>query len=219
MPNREQPRREREIAADRYDDRPPQRRRIDANNNNNNDDHRLVVRQGIHAAEEPLVVEDIQPANPNLEGHDFPRNRTLALPSDIDNLNILHRKIRSSYLEIFQVTEDEHDPKYRGKDAYRGRIGLRCKFCIDAEMENVLNRSACFFPRNLKSLCHSVYAWERVHFARCPFVTNEIKTEYHRLKELTVNDRDRKTEYWESSALRIGLVNAPVGNGIVYKAE
>lgn len=75
--------REREVLADR-----PKRRRRN-NGNDNNNDH--LADQGIHAAKEPLVVEDFPPANPILEGlaHNFPLNRTtlLALPSDFENVN------------------------------------------------------------------------------------------------------------------------------------
>ena len=140
--------------------------------------------------------------------------KTLALPSDAGNVNLLHQKVRSSYLEIFQVTNDEHDPKYRGKGAYRGRIGLRCKFCA-SQNNDELQSGSLFFPKDdYDGLYRGVCAWQRTHFMACMKIPDDVKHEYKSLKQMS-KTRGRKV-YWKTSANEIGLVNAVGKPGIVY---
>ena len=142
--------------------------------------------------------------------------KTLALPTDTGNVNLLHQKVRSTYLEIFQVKDDEYDPKYRGKGAYRGRIGLRCKFCAHQATEK-LQSGSLFFPKDdYDGLYRGVCAWQRTHFMACMQIPDEVKREYKTLKEMS-KTRGRKV-YWKTSANEIGLVNAVGKPGIVYQS-
>lgn len=141
---------------------------------------------------------------------------TLALPSDAGNVNLLHQRVRSTYLEIFQVIDDEYDPKYRGKGAYRGRIGLRCKFCAHQATEE-LQSGSLFFPKDdYDGLYRGVCAWQRTHFMACMKIPDEVKREYKSLKDMS-KTRGRKV-YWKTSANEIGLVNAVGKPGIVYQS-
>lgn len=210
--------REREIAAadSEQDYASPKRRRNNEDELNNN---LLPPADGmVPPANDDPPAEAIAPlANPLLDDpfHNFPRS--LALPTDPENMNLLHQKIRSCYLELFAVTmNDINNPRYAKQGSlFLGRIGLRCKFCAQAETEN-LHSGSSFFPRNIKSLYRSVCAWQRLHFKGCSFIGIDNKAEYAELERMSRYERSC-TKYWESSAAEIGLVDNP--GGIVYNTE
>ena len=136
------------------------------------------------------------------------RPRTLALPSDQENVNSLHTFVRSSLLEIFQV-EDGHRKNERptsspNKHLFGGRVGLCCVWCKNVPKREQMAHSR-IFPKTLEGLYRSVCGFQRIHFKNCGSVPRDVMDRYDFLKN---TDKTRgKTKYWETSARAIGLVN------------
>jgi len=135
--------------------------------------------------------------------HSIPiRPRTLALPSDDDNVNSLHTFVRSSLLEIIQVENDNEGMV--NKHLFGGRVGLCCAYCKNVPKKEQMTHSK-IFPKSLGGLYRSVCGFQRIHFKNCGFVPRHVKDRYEFLKSA---DKTRgKTKYWETSASAIGLVD------------
>ena len=130
------------------------------------------------------------------------------MPEDPNELNSLHCFVRAKLLEVFYL------PPQKGKP--NGRAGLRCLFCAHLPRKERAGTTMCsFYPKSLRDLYRSVMTWQRIHFRLCKHVPQVIKEEYWKHKE---SDQTRgKTEYWVTSATRLGFEDISDGrNGICF---
>jgi hypothetical protein len=129
----------------------------------------------------------------------------LALPEDHTALNILHCFVRSHLLEIFSDTASTGVQ----------RVGLRCVHCAHVpRKDGAQTKMAMFFPKSLEDLYRKVCRWQGLHFHTCPYIPARVIEEYNKLKE---SDKSRgNTQYWISSAERLGLVNIVDCAGICF---
>ena len=132
----------------------------------------------------------------------------LSMPEDPNELNSLHCFVRAKLLEVFYL------PPQKGKP--NGRVGLRCLFCSHLPRKERAGTTMCtFYPKSLQDLYRSVMTWQRIHFRMCKHVPKDTQDAYWKHKE---SDQTRgKTEYWITSAMRLGLEDISDGrNGICY---
>ena len=142
------------------------------------------------------------------------RPRTLALPSDNENVNSLHKFVRSSLLEVFQVNtikiatkqskSKSNQQSNSNSNLFPGRVGLCCVYCKNIP-KNKQFTHARIFPKNVQGMYRAVCGFQRIHFKNCASVPQNVKNHYEFLKS---SDKTRgKTKYWETSCELLGLVN------------
>ena len=153
------------------------------------------------------------------------RPRTLALPSDNDNVNSLHQFVRSSLLEIFQVKNKNKNGSTTTKQSkqqsnlFPKRVGLCCVYCKNIP-KNEQSTHARIFPKNVQGMYRAVCGFQRIHFKNCASVPQEVRDHYEFLKS---SDKTRgKTKFWETSAKAIGLRDSVCEEGkagIVFSSQ
>ena len=132
----------------------------------------------------------------------------LSMPEDPNELNSLHCFVRAKLLKVFYL------PPQKGKP--NGRVGLRCLFCAHLPRKERTGTTMCtFYPKSLQDLYRSVMTWQRIHFRLCKHVPKDTQDAYWKHKE---SDQTRgKTEYWITSAMRLGFEDISDGrSGICF---
>lgn len=155
----------------------------------------------------------------------------LALPEDGMKLNSLHCFLREELLEVFVVGSSASSSTSSIKNKHShypgssvGRVGLRCVFCArertrkgkgkegaaSSDKENSYYDNdeapmAVFYPKSIAEIYRLVTSWQRCHLRKCKYLPPDIRLKWKRLRE---NAKSRgKTNYWITSANRIGLVD------------
>ena len=63
-----------------------------------------------------------------------------------------------------------------------------------------------FAPKSVADIYRGVCTWQRLHFKACPFIPQEVREIYRKLKD-TDRTRGRKA-HWIESAKELGLVDS-----------
>lgn len=64
---------------------------------------------------------------------------------------------------------------------------------------------AVFYPKSISELYRLVTSWQRVHLRKCKNLPPSVRDTYLEIKE---SDKTRgKTQYWTTSATKLGLIN------------
>jgi hypothetical protein len=159
----------------------------------------------------------------------FPTRLTTEM--DKQKLNSMHCFVREELLELFMVEAKEPAaaPAAEGAEGSEaekhvavksnsatGRVGLRCIHCAEARKRSggTLEYEApmaVFYPKSIHELYRLITSWQRVHLRKCRNLPKSVRDTYNAIKE---TDKTRgKTQYWITSALKIGLVDSPARSG------
>jgi hypothetical protein len=128
------------------------------------------------------------------------RPKNLSMPSDVGNVNSLHRFVRAELLELFEPLPANEANRHR-----RSRVGLRCVYCTRAShKQKKVSSTYSFFPKSIEDIYVAVCTWQRIHFAHCKNAPKTKSQKYQRLKE---DKRRGKKAHWAHSAYELGLRN------------
>lgn len=151
---------------------------------------------------------------PRSDGAWHPGCISLSLPEDDDVLSPLHCFMRRYCVEAFTATpEDVSTPRYgksHGLMVVSGQVGIRCLYCKCLPVGKRPERAVCY-PSSLKNIYHSIETWQRRHSLVCSEIPAWVRQSMLELMESSKSRAGGRRQYWEDSAIRIGMVDTPKG--------
>jgi len=139
---------------------------------------------------------------------------SLSLPEDDDVLSPLHCFMRRYCVEAFSASpEDVATPRYgksHGVKVVAGQIGIRCLYCKHRPIHSRPERAVCY-PSSLKNIYHSIETWQRRHSLVCKDITPWVRRSIVELMGSSKSRAGGRRQYWEESAMRLGMVDTPYG--------
>jgi len=156
-------------------------------------------------------------SSPKPEEAWYPGCISLSLPEDDDVLSPLHCFMRRYCVEAFTATpEDVATPRYgksHGLKVVVGQVGIRCLYCKCRPVGKRPERAVCY-PSSLKNIYHSIETWQRRHSLVCQDIPTWVKRSMLELMESSKSRAGGRRQYWEDSAVRIGMVDT--ANGVRF---
>jgi len=144
----------------------------------------------------------------------YPGCISLSLPEDDDVLSPLHCFMRRYCVEAFTATpQDVATPRYgksHGVKVVAGQVGIRCLYCKCRPIGKRPERAVCY-PSSLKNIYHSIETWQRRHSLVCSDIPTWVRKSMLELMESSKSRAGGRRQYWEDSAIRIGMVDTPFG--------
>ena len=154
------------------------------------------------------------PAAPSVAPAWFPGTISLSLWEDDDFLSPLHCFMRRYCVEAFSATpEDVATPRYGKSHGVRvvvGQVGIRCLYCKHRPVGRRPERAVCF-PSSLRNIYHSIETWQRRHSLVCTDISPWVKQSMIELMESSKSRAGGRRQYWEDSAMRLGMIDTPQG--------
>lgn len=139
---------------------------------------------------------------------------SLHLREDEEALSPLHCFMRKYCVEAFSATsQDIATPRYGKSHSYRvtiGQVGIRCIHCKNRHHHDRQERAVCF-PSSLKNIYHSIETWQRRHSLVCGDIPAWIKKGLTDLMQESKSGAGGRRQYWEDSAIRLGMIDTPKG--------
>lgn len=139
---------------------------------------------------------------------------TLAISEDEESLSPLHCFMRKYCVEAFSATaEDVSTPRYgksHGRNIVVGQVGIQCVHCKHRSYARRQERSVCF-PSSIKNIYHSIETWQRRHSTVCQDIPLWAKRTMTDLMGQSRSGAGGRRQYWETSALRLGMEDTPMG--------
>ena len=111
-------------------------------------------------------------------------------------------------VEFFEATEEDLKARFRKggakKQLAKGGVGIRCIHCRNCPAAERKN-GAVSYPRNVALVYQAVRNWQRYHMMICPYISEELKSEYKSFKRS--HSSNSIIQYWIDSCHRKGLVD------------
>ena len=144
----------------------------------------------------------------------YPGSTSLSLMEDDDFLSPLHCFMRRYCVEAFSASpEDVATPRYGKSHGVRvvvGQVGIRCLYCKQRPVGRRPERAVCF-PSSLRNIYHSIETWQRRHSLVCTDISPWVKKSMIELMESSKSRAGGRRQYWEDSAMRLGMVDTAHG--------
>ena len=151
---------------------------------------------------------------PRIEEAWYSGNISLSLPEDDDVLSPLHCFMRRFCVEAFTATpEDVATPRYgksHGVKVTVGQVGIRCLYCKCRPIGQRPERAVCY-PSSLRNIYHSIETWQRRHSLVCSDISPWVRKSIMELMESSKSRAGGRLQYWEDSAMILGMVDTPNG--------
>lgn len=151
---------------------------------------------------------------PPVESAWYPGCVSLSLPEDDDVLSPLHCFMRRYCVEAFTATEEDvATPRYgksHGVKVVVGQVGIRCLYCKCRPVGKRPERAVCY-PSSLRNIYHSIETWQRRHSLVCSDIPAWVRKSMVELLESSKSRAGGRRQYWEDSAIRLGMVDTPQG--------
>jgi hypothetical protein len=139
---------------------------------------------------------------------------SLSLRGDDDALSPLHCFMRRYCVEAFSASPDDvSTPRYgqsHGVKVVVGQIAIRCLYCKNRPVGKRPERAVCY-PSSLKNIYHSIETWQRRHSLVCGDIPSWVRKSIMELMESSKSRAGGRRQYWEDSAMRLGMVDTPHG--------
>jgi hypothetical protein len=161
-----------------------------------------------------VADSSLESSSPRNEEAWYPGCISLSLPEDDDVLSPLHCFMRRYCVEAFTASPgDVATPRYgksHGLKVVTGQVGIRCLYCKCRPVGNRPERAVCY-PSSLKNIYHSIETWQRRHSLVCSEIPTWVRQSMVQLMESSKSRAGGRRQYWEDSAIRIGMVDTPNG--------
>jgi len=127
-------------------------------------------------------------------------------------LSELQCYIRSNIVEAFGATEKDVAVLRcgRSKPISLGQVGIRCMYCRDVYPVSDRGQQAVSYPGLIQGIYNSVQQMLRAHFETCTRIPPDVRSTVESLRAST-SARGGRKQYWEDSAIRLGLVDTRKG--------
>mmetsp|Transcript_10076 Transcript_10076/g.14973 ORF Transcript_10076/g.14973 Transcript_10076/m.14973 type:complete len:274 (-) Transcript_10076:162-983(-) len=140
----------------------------------------------------------------------------LATAEDTNWLSEFLCFVRSHCIETFCASHHDVSSRLGCKQVNLGQVGIRCRYCAHCSPRRRVRRSSTF-PSSLCRIYQSLTMMLRDHFLKCPFMPQEDKEAYIRLRSSISEGIVGSKSYWVLSAKGLGLTDTP--DGIFFKDE
>jgi len=131
----------------------------------------------------------------------------LGTPDDWKQLSEFNTFIRAECLEVIVATAEDVRSRQKSQQIQIGQVGIRCRFCAHLAHEERRNGSSVF-PSKISTIYQRVTMMVKDHFPRCLEMPSDVRVSYITLKGQKTKGRgdvQRSRQYWDESALRIGI--------------